>query len=162
MRRAVRADSGFTLVEVLLVVVLSLILAGVVLPAAHTLDDQVVLADAQVLAADLEFARARAIATGVEHRVVFRVGKDKYVVQSPPGTVLEEPLSKKPWRRKLAEDPNGPGTDLVSADFGGERSVTFDASGAPQAGGTVVLRVGNFEARVVVEAVTGDIGVIPP
>jgi hypothetical protein len=48
--------------------------------------------------------------------------------------------------------------DIVSA-FGGIGSVTFDPTGDPSGGGTVVLQAGDQTYRVMVDAVTGTVTV---
>jgi len=145
---------GFTLVEMLLVVIVGMILAGVMVPNTPSLDDQVIVADANILAADLEFAQARAIATGQSHRVIFDVRKNTYSVESPPGNVLDQPLSRKPWVRDLTA---GRGTGIVAVSFAGKSAVIFDQAGTPDDGGTVDLAAGAFQAEIEVVAVTGDV-----
>jgi type II secretion system protein H len=65
----VRRAAGFTLLEILAVVLMIALIATIVAPglgftAAQALDDH-----ARTLAADLEFARQRSVMTGVPHRV---------------------------------------------------------------------------------------------
>ncbi len=148
--------AGFTLLEVLIVLVIGLIVAGAAIPSAHTVDDRWVSADACILQADLEFAQARAIATGQSHRVLFAKERDVYQVESPPGVLLEEPLSKKPWSRDLA-GTDKTGTRIVEVDFAGAAALIFDAAGRPSAKGSVTLELGEFKAVVTVEAVTGKV-----
>jgi len=144
------------LVEVMLVLVIGIIMAGVVMPSAHTLDDQRLGGTARVMESDLEFAQARAIATGQNHRVLFDLGQSdlpsSYQVESPPGVLIEEPLSRKPWVRTF-----GDGTDIVSANFGGQLAVIFNGSGEPSDSGVVLLQLGEFQATVSVSAVTGAV-----
>lgn len=156
MNRAV----GFTLIEILIVVVVGIILAGAVLPAAHTLDDQSVSADAKILAADLEFVQARAIATGQTHRILFDADADTYQVESPPGVVLDEPMTKRSWVRKLGGPSEG--TDVITADFGGAAAVLFDPAGEPDEGGMIVLETGEFQATIRVQPVTGEVELYLP
>lgn len=151
---------GFTLLELLIVLIVGMILAGTVIPAAHTMDDQILTGDARVLQSDLEFVQARSIATGLVHRIVFDVANEWYQVESPPGVTIEEPLSRRPWRRQLGEGTAG--TDLVSVDFAGTRAVTYNAAGVPDHGGSVDFARGTFQARVVLSAVTGEVTVTTP
>lgn len=152
---------GFTLIEVMILLVIGIILAGAALPAPHTLDDQRLIGVARVLEADIGFAQARAIATGQNHRILFAVGgqgvASSYRVESPPGVLLDEPLSRKPWER-VFED----GTEIVSASFGGQLALLVDGAGEPANSGTVLLRNGPFEASATVLAVTGEVELTLP
>lgn len=153
----VRGTAGFTLVEVMMMIVIGIILASVALPNVSSLDDQHVAAAARVLQADLEFARARALATSQPHRVSFDTKLERYTVESPPGTVLDEPLTKKPWQRVLATRSGGPALGIVSASFDSQAAVVFDAAGRPSSAGLVVLQGGKFQANVTVTAITGEV-----
>ncbi len=151
---------GFTLVELLIVLVVGMILAGTVIPAASTLDDQVLLADANVLVADLEFAQARAVATGQSHRILFDPDAESYTVESPPGTILDEPLSRRPWHRRLAEKGN---TGIGTVNFGGTNAILFDAAGTPDNGGNVRLAVSReMQCLIEVAPVTGKVTLTIP
>lgn len=152
-----RSIAGFTLVEVMLMIVIGIILASVALPNVSSLDDQHVAGAARVLQADLEFARARALATSQLHRVSFDAQLERYTVESPPGTVLDEPLTKKPWQRKLASRSGGPSLGIASANFDSQAAVVFDAAGRPSSAGVVVLQGGKFQAKITVTAITGEV-----
>lgn len=150
---------GFTLVEIMIIIIVGIIIAGAALPAAHTFDDQIAIADARIMETDLMFAQARAVATGVDHRVLFDKDNDVYQIESPPGTVLDEPLTKKPWIRDLG----GPGeTDLINVDFNGGSALVFNGAGTPSAGGSAVIQVGDFQAVIDVDAVTGVVALTLP
>lgn len=152
-------ERAFTLIEVMILIVIGIILASVALPAAHTLDDQRVAAVARILASDVEFAQARAMATGQAHRVLFQPLSNRYQVESPPGTLLDEPLAKIPWVRSISASQ---GVTLVSANFNGGAALVFDGAGRPQAGGTVIFQRTQFQAVLTVEAVTGRVSLTLP
>lgn len=84
MSRVRRA--AFTLLEMLAVIAIIGMVAGLVLPGlgfatAQALEDQ-----ARTLSADLEFARQRTVMTGIRHRVVLDLDVDAWWVewQAPP------------------------------------------------------------------------------
>lgn len=143
----------------MIVLVLGVILAGVALPGAVTFDDQRLAATMRVLAADIEFVQARAIATGQSHRILFLLQQQSYQVESPPGVLLLEPLKKTPWLRELEGEQ---GTELLTADFGGSTALVFDPSGIPTAGGAVTFARGNFAGEVAVAAVVGVVTLTLP
>jgi type II secretion system protein H len=70
MPRAPRAANAFTLIELLAVLLIMGLVAGITLPNLSFRSERVVLGVAQDLAADLSFTRQRAVATGTPHRVV--------------------------------------------------------------------------------------------
>lgn len=76
-----RHRQGFTLLEMLAVVVIIGLLASIVMPnlgvrESRALDDQV-----RGLANDLEFARQRTIMTGIRHRLLIDLDRGQYEIQ---------------------------------------------------------------------------------
>lgn len=158
---AARSIVGFTLIELMILVVIGIILANAAIPSSISLDDQRVAGQARVLGGDIEFARARAIATSQQHRILFELARDRYTVESPPGTVLLEPLTKKPWIRELSR-PDTKSIDLVGANFDGTTAVSFDAAGRPSHPGSVVLNCGGNVATITVAEITGAVTIVLP
>jgi prepilin-type N-terminal cleavage/methylation domain-containing protein len=93
MPRAVRRSAGFSLIEVLAVLVIFALLAGVVIPnfgirSARLLDEE-----SQRLASSLEFARQRAVMTGRTQRLILDLDRNTYQLEAfgpPPGVEIEE------------------------------------------------------------------------
>lgn len=152
---------GFTLMEVLILIVIGMIIAGVAMPAVSSFDDMGVSADIRILQSDVEFAQARAIATGQSHRILFDMTNHRYQVESPPGVILDEPLGKRPWIRVLAKAPQN-GSILSGCDFGGELAILFDGAGTPASGGFVSLQLGAFRGKLNVAPVTGVVSTLLP
>ncbi len=65
-----RRSDGFTLVELLAVMLILGMLAAIAIPGLSILGARPLRSQAQLLAADLEFARVRSVLLGVPHRVV--------------------------------------------------------------------------------------------
>jgi type II secretion system protein H len=65
-----RAARAFTLIELLAVLLIMGLVAGITLPNFSLGSERAVLGAAEDLAADLSFTRQRAVATGSTHRVV--------------------------------------------------------------------------------------------
>jgi len=65
-----RRSNGFTLVELLAVMLILAMLAAIALPGLSLLGARPLRAQAERLASDLEFARVRSVLLGIPHRVV--------------------------------------------------------------------------------------------
>ena len=68
--RAQRRRLAFTLIELLAVLLIMGLVAGITLPNLSLRSERLVLGEAEQLASDLAFTRQRAVATGLTHRVV--------------------------------------------------------------------------------------------
>lgn len=78
MRRAGSGSDGFTLIEILAVVLIFALLAAIALPNLHFRSAQAARNQARSLAANLEFARQRALATGRPTRMVLDLDQQRW------------------------------------------------------------------------------------
>ncbi|MCI0365427.1 MAG: prepilin-type N-terminal cleavage/methylation domain-containing protein [Phycisphaerales bacterium] len=169
-----RLDGGFTLIELIAVLVIVAIMAGVAAPTLSTMGvARSGMAGKQVLR-DLTFARQRAVATGVTSWVVFNTGSESWSIlaENPasPGragaTVLTDMATGRPYSTTLGTGEYV-GVGLVSCTFDGNTEVGFDWLGKPFNSaetalawqGSVVLSGQNV---VTVEAITGHVMYAPP
>jgi type II secretion system protein H len=81
VRGARRPASGFTLVELLAVLVIFGLLAAIALPNLGIRSSRMLDEEARRLAGALEFARQRAVMTGVPHRVLVDLDEAAYRVE---------------------------------------------------------------------------------
>ena len=139
------------MVELTLVIAILAVVSAVAIPRFSAAQNRGrVEAAARRLAADLELARATAIARGAEVRVVFDSAGDRWTLSGVPA-------------------PRGSGrdstTDLrlppyeVSLDtplLDGASAITFNAWGRPSTGGTLTIRGGAASRAVNVHPVTGQ------
>lgn len=103
MARNRRAKAGFSLVEVLIVIALMGILAGVVLPSSNpTIHDQLRSA-AQILGGDLAYARSLAVTHGSTYRVTFDLTANRYVLRHSGTNPALDRLPASPFRN--LDDP---------------------------------------------------------
>jgi prepilin-type N-terminal cleavage/methylation domain-containing protein len=75
---AARATRAFTLLELIAVVLIIGLVAGLALPNFGVLGGQVLRDEARRLASELELARQRSVVTGVRHRLVFDLDRALY------------------------------------------------------------------------------------
>jgi type II secretory pathway pseudopilin PulG len=144
-------------VEVVAVALVIAIIAAVVVPYLAGANDSAAMAGARMVASDLQYAQDAAIVTQTNVTVTFDVGDESYSLSNQSGALIH-PITKNVYTIDFATDRDLSGLDIVSA-FGGIGSVTFDPTGDPSAGGTVVLQAGDQTYRVMVDAVTGTVTV---
>jgi prepilin-type N-terminal cleavage/methylation domain-containing protein len=83
-QRAGRSRAAFTLIELLAVLLIVGLVAGLTLPNLSLGAERAVLREAQELASSFAFARQRAVATGTPHRVVVDLDEAAYWLEVAP------------------------------------------------------------------------------
>jgi Tfp pilus assembly protein FimT len=143
---------------VILVLVIVAIVAAVVIPhVIHTSSLQAVSA-ARMLTTDLQYAEGAAVASQVPVTILFDTNAEKYTLRNAGGTLIH-PVTKDLYVVDFASQRGFKDVNIVSANFGGAAQVTFDAMGAPNKAGTVVLQAGSHVYTVTVTAITGKVTV---
>lgn len=138
---------GFSLVELVMVMAIIAMLSGIALPRYESaLARYRVERAARRIVLDLAAARTEARTSNTSHVVQFGPGLEAYRILE--GERVKDGfevirLSKAPYH-----------VDVVSANFNGTTSVTFDVYGVPNAGGTVVLQAGDFQKTITLDADT--------
>jgi len=160
------AADGFTIVEVVIVVVILAIAAMMAVPMMSSAGSLQIWSAANMMAADLEYAKSIAISRGARYSVVFDKVAKGYCVVDSGGTVIEHP-TKKGFDYEV--DLRSSGLDqvnLVDVDFDSTDKVTFDSLGIPHNGvggdlnqGVIRLQAGGTTVNITVEPVTGFISV---
>jgi len=158
-KRTRRRGLGFTIVEILVVVVLLAIAAMVVVPHVTSTTDLEVLSAARLLAADLQYAQNVAITDQEPVTVTIEAGADSYRLWSNESDPLIHPITKSDYRVDFASQRGFSHLDIVSADFGGASAVTFDSLGAPDNAGSITLQAGSHVYRLNVADITGKVTV---
>lgn len=156
-------DSGFTLVEIVIVIVVIGIAALLAIPMMSSAASLQIRSAANMLAADLEYAKSMAISRGQNYSVVFDKDTDSYKIVDPLGNTIEHPVKKGfDYVVSFQNESRLNRVDITSADFGGTQTVTFDCLGSPVgSGGSVVLQADSTTKTITVEPVTGFISISP-
>jgi len=157
---------GFTLIEIIMVVVILGIVAFMAIPMVSNAADIQVRAAANRIAADIDYAKSMAITHQRSYSVVFDPANESYEVQDENGNVIEHPVNPGNFVVDFSTDANLSRVNLADADFDPDSnlSVTFDYLGSPHSGtaagnplnsGQITLTADNFTLVVNVEPVTG-------
>lgn len=142
---------AMTLLELTIVIVIIAIVSTMAVPRyADAMVRQRVSAAARRLAADLNLARREARVAGASRTIKLDLTRDSYVVDGMsdpdhPSRVYVVDLSVAPYE-----------ADLLSTTLGEDATLTYDAYGLPDRGGSIILRVGGEYASVTVNAACGE------
>ncbi len=154
--------NAFTLVELIVVMVIMAIAAMLAVPMISSAADVQVRSAANMIAADLDYAKSMAISRQQYYSVVFNTAEEKYEVHDASGTVIDHPMRAGfPFIVDLQADGRLSRVDIVSADFDSQTTVTFDYLGSPYSGanplnsGVITLSAGSFSMTVKVLPMTG-------
>ena len=161
---------GFTLIEILCVVVIVGIASAVILPQLSTRDDMRAASAARTLMADLLYAQNRSIALQKYHYVSFNTAANSYQVMDSPTNVITHPVELAPY-----VVPFGTGNlskvKINSASFDGQTIIAFDSLGVPYSynsgtntttalvSGSIVINCGAFNLTVSVKPYSGEVTV---
>jgi len=158
---------AFTLIELIVVMVLLAVGAAMVVPVLSLTSSAQVRAAADVIAADLEYAKSMAISRGQTYALVFDAAGETYQLQDQTGTVLTHPVKRGfNYVVDFSMDSRLDQVDLSSVSFDTTSTVKFDPLGSPFNGddnplnsGSVDVSVGSVSRTIAVEPVTGIVSV---
>lgn len=155
---------GFTLVEVLIVVVILGIAGAIVVPNMLQGGRLGLQAAVRMVIADAVYAQNEAIGHQTIRRIRFDLDNNRYYITDGSGTTLNAS-----WKAGADEgenffvdfdhDQRFQNVKLDTVDFAGTDTLEFDALGSPKSGGTVELSTGTFRFRITVAPFTGQITV---
>jgi prepilin-type N-terminal cleavage/methylation domain-containing protein len=165
-----KAGDGFTLAEILLVVLIIAIAAAIAVPMIGSMDSVQIRSAANVIAADLEYAKSMAISRQKNYSVVFDPAGGSYEVHDPNG-IIKHPVKKGfDYKVAFSSDSRLENVVIESVDFDSSDTITFDSLGSPHSGsganppylndvGTISISAGDFTETIKVEPVTGFISI---
>ena len=127
--------TGFTLVEILTVVVILGIASAIVVPQIGSRDDLKVRSAARMVMADLIYAQNRAVATQSMLYVQFDQTNQCYTLLSSisPAVAIKHPITKNDYVVRFASGGAGGKVDssLNSFSFDSQTTLAFDELGMP-------------------------------
>jgi Tfp pilus assembly protein FimT len=155
------------MIEILIVVVIIGIAAMMAIPMMSSAASVQIRSAADVIAADMEYARSMAISRGQNFSVVFDVTADSYRIQDHNSAVIKHPVKKGfDYIVGFRNDSRLDKVDIANVDFDGTNEIKFDYLGSPYNGsgnplnsGTITLKAGEASSTVTVEPVTGFISI---
>lgn len=148
------ASGGFTFAEIIMVIVILGIMGMIAVPMAVDTGDTHAVAAATRIAGDLEYAQNTAISSGRSVTVTFSSANDVYSLSDLTG-LLTHPVDRADYVVSLPSMEEMSQADIVSVDFDGSSTITFDEFGAPTSGGTVLIQAGSVAIVISVTDVTG-------
>ncbi len=160
-------SGGFTLVELLIVIAIIMIAALTAIPMMSSAASMQIRSAANMLTADLEYAKSMSISRGQNYSVVIDKDTESYRIEDQDGNVIPHPVKKGfDYVIDFQNDGRLKKVDIVDADFDATNEVKFDYLGSPYNGnstplnsGVISLQAGGTTTTVTVEAVTGFISI---
>jgi prepilin-type N-terminal cleavage/methylation domain-containing protein len=161
------ARPGFTLIELMIVVVILAIAAAIVVPMASSAGSMQLRAAGNMVAADLEYAKSMSISRGQKYSVVFDPTNGAYWVKDQNGNTIAHPVNQGSlYSVSFPNDSRLNQVNIANVSFDGTNAVSFDYLGSPFNGsggnlnsGVIILQAGGLTKTVNVEPVTGYISV---
>jgi type IV fimbrial biogenesis protein FimT len=136
--------SGFTLLELLMVIAIIAILGALAVPSFNTtVEKRRIVEAAEAVLADLRWARAEAIKRNKKVRVVFTTGSSwSYRVTVDPYNSADD--------LKTVNGSSFPSTNSLTANFGSVAYTTFEPVRGTGSAGNATIASDNFSATVTV------------
>ena len=158
--RSRRVFTAFTLIEIMVVVIILAIAAALAIPMLSSAGSMQMDSAANIIAADLEYAKSMAITMGQNFTVDFDEAAESYRIEDQDGSVIKHPVKKGfDYIVNFRDDSRLSRVDIVDVDFASVSEVTFDYLGSPDNGGFIRLGADGAGVKVNVEPVTGFISI---
>ncbi len=164
-----KTSRGFTLIEILIVVVIMGIAALLAIPLFSSAGGIQLKSAADLIVADLEYAKSMSISKGRRYSVLFDKETESYSVRDPNDSIIEHPVNiGSNYEVNFSTDSRLNQVDIFDVSFDGGSKVKFDSIGSPLnaadgslgSNGTIILRANGEIKTVQVGRETGYISII--
>jgi prepilin-type N-terminal cleavage/methylation domain-containing protein len=157
-----RLKKAFTMVEIIVVVIILSIAALIAIPMMSSAASTQVSSAANVLAADMEYAKNLAISRQKDYSIVFDVAGNTYEIRDEDDNVITHPLTGKSFTVNFSNESRLGRVQISSVSFDSSTTLTYDYLGSPYNGastplnsGQVVLEADDYSMTITIQAVTG-------
>ena len=152
-------SGGFTMIEIIIVVVIISIAALAAVPMMSSAASLQIRSAANMIAADLEYAKSMAISRGQNYSVVFDKNTDSYLIEDQDTNVIQHPVKKGfNYVVDFQNDKRLSTVDITNVSIANSK-VTFECLGSPIEGGTITLQADGTTKTITVEPITGFISI---
>lgn len=167
IKQGVLVAEGFTMIEVIVVVVIISIAAVMAVPMFSGAASMQLRSAANIVASDLEYAKSLSIATQQRYEVKFDASAESYRIVDQAGNVIGHPVKKGfDYAVDFTADQRLNKVSIELVDFDTTDSVEFDYLGSPINGsgnplnsGSIQLEAGGETMTISVAAVTGFVSI---
>ncbi len=157
---------AFTMVEIIVVMVILIIAAMLAVPMVSSAADMQLQTAANVITADLEYAKNLAITRQKSYSVVFSPGTSSYEIHDSSGVIAHPQRAGMGFVVSFENEKRLNRVSILSVDFDSVQTISFDYLGSPYSGlgtatplnsGVITLQADANTAVVNIEPVTGYI-----
>ena len=157
-----RLKKAFTMVEIIVVVIILSIASLIAIPMLSSAASTQVRSAANVLAADIEYAKNLAISRQKDYSIVFDVANNTYEIQDENANVIDHPMTGSSYTVNFANESRLSRVTIGSVSFDSSATLTYDYLGSPYNGastplnsGQIVLEADDYSMTIEIQAVTG-------
>ena len=160
--------NGFTLIEIIVVVVILSIAAMITVPMFTSASTVQLKTAANMIAADIEYAKSMSISRQKNHSVVFDVSNESYQIKDSDGNVISHPTNGSGvFTISFQSESRLSGVNITSAEFDSNDTLIFNYLGSPLNqsstplnSGQIILTADGRTITITVEPVTGYVTIL--
>jgi MSHA pilin protein MshC len=127
-----RSSAGFTLIELVMVIVIVGILAAVAIPRFQAFNTIKLNSAVKKIVSDIRYTQSMAVSSHDMYGMTFDTAAERYEVRRiRDNSFAKDPFSRQDFVVNFITDPLYRGMDISSANFGGLNQLRFDWNATP-------------------------------